>query len=73
MANKATPVSGAAQQQTGIVQHGENAPLSDEIKATMRDILCDSACAFSDHCDGWRYAPYCMLMDSGVYPEYLKD
>ena len=57
----------------GKAQHKDAAPLSEEAKNALRDILCDGVCIFADHCDGWRYASYCMLMDSGAYPDYLKD
>lgn len=45
--------------------------LTEEQKEMLRDELCSGVCLFSDHCDGWRYAPYCMLQDSGAYPPFL--
>lgn len=30
-----------------------------EVSEFMRDIECE-ICMYTDHCDGWRYAPFCM-------------
>lgn len=32
---------------------------SHAVSEYMKDVECE-ICMYTDHCDGWRYAPFCM-------------